>query len=50
MMNININNVRNIISVKAVTRVHITAVYKKGNSYAVKEKESRCKRIAEKIT
>lgn len=50
MMNFNTNDGRNIIYIKIITRVNITAVYKKGNNYAVKEKESRCKRIAEKIT
>ena len=40
MMNANINNGRNIILVKIITRVHITAVYKKGNNYAIKEEES----------
>lgn len=40
MMNINIDDGRNIIHVKIITRVHITAVYKKGNNYAIKEEES----------
>lgn len=40
MMNFNTNDSRNIIITKTITRVHITAVYKKGNNYAVKEEES----------
>ena len=40
MMNVNINDGRNIIHIKTITRVHITAVYKKGNNYAVKEESN----------
>ena len=40
MMNLNINDSKNIIYIKTITRVHITAVYKKGNNYAIKEEES----------
>lgn len=40
MMNFNTNDGRNIINIKTITRVHIIVVYKKGNSYAIKEEES----------
>lgn len=40
MINFNTNDGRNIIYIKTITRVHITAVYKKGNNYAIKEEES----------
>ena len=40
MMNINVNDDRNTIRTKIITRVHITAVCKKGNNYAVKEESN----------
>lgn len=40
MMNVNINDGRNIIYVKIIIRVHITAACKKGNNYAIKEESN----------
>lgn len=40
MMNVNINDGRNIIHVKIITRIHMIAVYKKGNNYAIKEESN----------